>query len=334
MILAGDIGGTKTNIALLVANAGQRRPSVVREHSYPSRDYPALEHIVREFLAGETSAPDIEGACFGIAGPVVTQVCRSTNLPWVIEAAAMAASFGIPRVTLINDLEATAEGIAALDPNELETLSAGTPPTELAPAAVVAAGTGLGMAQLLPQDGEWIPAASEGGHVDFAPRNTVEMDLLHFMLKRHQRVSVERIVSGPGLHALYDFFRSRPSASPNPELAQAIAADPAEAPGLISTAALEKRCPVCVQALDQFVICYGACAGNVGLTTLSSGGMYLGGGIPPKILPKLRDGTFLSAFTHKGRLSSVLETMPVHVMLNPKAALLGAARRALRDLRG
>ena len=179
-------------------------------------------------------------------------------------------------------------------------------------------------------EGHWIPVASEGGHVDFAPRNALEIQLLEFLLGDHARVSVERVVSGPGLFNLFRFFAKRGGKTPNPSVVSAIEDDESEAPAIISTAALERRCPACVAALDQFVVSYGATAGDLGLTTISSGGVYVGGGIAPKILSKLRDGAFMRAFTTKGRLSPVLERMPVHVILNPETALLGAARRAVR----
>jgi glucokinase len=186
------------------------------------------------------------------------------------------------------------------------------------------------MAILQPVAGEWIPAASEGGHMDFAPRNPQEMALLGFLLSRFEHVSTERVVSGPGLHAVYDFLVARAQLTPNADLARAISHDASEAPALISNAALSAQCPVCVSALDLWVECYAAAAGNLGLLALSAGGMYLGGGIAPKILSKLQDPAFLKAFTSKGRLSPVLQRMPVHVILNPKTPLLGAARRALR----
>lgn len=330
MILAGDIGGTKTNIALFAAEGGAR-PQLVREHSYASTDHTGLEQIVSHFLTEPPQAP-LQGACFGIAGPVIAGRCETPNLPWVVEAKALQEKFGFPRVTLINDLEALAEGIAALEPGELATLNSGSQVSrELQPGAVIAAGTGLGMAILQPVAGQWIPAASEGGHMDFAPRNPQEMALLGFLLARFERVSIERVVSGPGLHAVYDFCVARGQGSPNPDLARSIAADPAEAPALISNAALAGQCSTCVSALNLWVECYAAAAGNLGLVALSSGGMFLGGGIAPKILSKLQEGAFLSAFTSKGRLSPVLERMPVHVILNPKTPLLGAARRGLRS---
>jgi glucokinase len=333
MILAGDIGGTKTNIALF-AQGSNARPTLVREQSFASPEHTGLARIVAKFLAEGPSTP-IQSACFGIAGPVIAGRCETPNLPWVIEAKALQTEFSLPRVTLINDLEALAEGIAALEPFELCTLNPGAKlpnqtDAELLPGAVIAAGTGLGMAILQPVAGQWLPAASEGGHMDFAPRNPLEMALLGFLLTRFERVSTERVVSGPGLHAVYDFFVARAQQQPNPEIARAIAADPAEAPAAISAAAVAGQCPVCVAALNLWVECYAATAGNLGLLALSSGGMFLGGGIAPKILSKLQEPAFRVAFSSKGRLSPVLERMPVHVILNAKTPLLGAARRALR----
>lgn len=331
MILAGDIGGTKTNIALFAAEQGTR-PKLIREQSYASAEYGGLAQIVSRFIGEANDAPP-RSACFGIAGPVIAGRCETPNLPWVIEAKSLQEQFGLPRVTLINDLEALAEGIATLHPGELATLNTGAKQgSALQPGAVIAAGTGLGMAILQPVANQWIPAASEGGHMDFAPRNPQEMALLGFLLTRFEHVSIERVLSGPGLHAVYEFLVARAQTKPNPELAQAIAANAGEAPALISNAALAGQCPVCVSALNLWVECYGATAGNLGLVALSSGGMFLGGGIAPKILSKLQEPAFLAAFTSKGRLSPVLVQMPVHVILNPKTPLLGAARRALREL--
>jgi glucokinase len=329
MILAGDIGGTKTNIALFASEPGAR-PKLIREQSYASTEHSGLEQILSHFLT-ESPGTSLHSACFGIAGPVIAGRCETPNLPWVIEAKALREKFSLPRVTLINDLEALAEGIPALQGDELATLNPGTPVgSDLQPGAVIAAGTGLGMAILQPVAGQWIPAASEGGHMDFAPRNPQEMALLGFLLSRFEHVSTERVVSGPGLLAVYDFLVARAQLQPNADLARAIASNAAEAPALISNAALAKQCPVCASALDLWVECYAATAGNLGLLALSAGGMYLGGGIAPKILNKLQEPAFLNAFTSKGRLSSVLQRMPVHVILNPKTPLLGAARRARR----
>ncbi|HEX2881205.1 MAG TPA: glucokinase [Polyangiaceae bacterium] len=330
MILAGDIGGTKTNIAMFASEPGAR-PQLIREQSYASSEHTGLEQILTRFLA-ESPNGALRSACFGIAGPVIAGRCETPNLPWVIEAKALQEKFGLPHVTLINDLEALAEGIPALQGNELATLNPGTRVgSDLQPGAVIAAGTGLGMAILQPVAGQWIPAASEGGHMDFAPRNPQEMALLGFLLSRFEHVSTERVVSGPGLHAVYDFLVARGQLKPDAGLARSIASNAAEAPALISNAALAKQCPVCVSALDLWVECYAATAGNLGLLALSAGGLYLGGGIAPKILSKLQEPAFLNALTSKGRLSPVLQRMPVHVILNPKTPLLGAARRALRS---
>ncbi|HKO92079.1 MAG TPA: glucokinase, partial [Polyangiaceae bacterium] len=238
---------------------------------------------------------------------------------------------GVQAVTLINDLEATAERVATLGEQDVCVLNPGQRRAgPLTNGAVIAAGTGLGMAVLHPIDGAWWPVASEGGHVDLAPRNELEMDLLRFLLKRHQRVSVERVLSGPGLWALYEFFEARGSSTPNPTVRAELQAADADGPRIVSEAALAGRCPVANAALDLFVSIYGAAAGNLGLMAVSTGGMFIGGGIAPKILPRLQQGLFLEAFTHKGRLSPLLQAMPVHVVLDDDAALQGAARRGVR----
>jgi glucokinase len=205
------------------------------------------------------------------------------------------------------------------------------PAGPLTSGAVIAAGTGLGMAILHPIAGAWWPVASEGGHIDLAPRNETEIELLRFLLRRHQRVSVERVVAGPGVAGLYEFFLERGERTPNPEVRAALAAaDITDAPRIVGEAALQKRCPVADQALDQFVELYGAAAGNLALMAVATGGVFVGGGIAPKILERLKAGGFMAAFTNKGRLSPLLKDIPVSVILDPDAGLLGAARRGIR----
>jgi glucokinase len=336
VIVAADIGGTKTSVALLEspreAAEAERTPGVLQSAKYHSSQYDGLTAILREFLQTHDIAPrGVKRVCAGIAGPVVEGHVETPNLPWTVDAADLRRALGVGAVTLINDLEATAERAATLGEGDVFTLNRGRRPAgPLTSGAVIAAGTGLGMAVLHPIDGAWWPVASEGGHVDLAPRNELEMELLRFLLARHARVSVERVLSGPGLVTLYEFFVSRGSERPNAEVAALLRAQDADGPRIVSEAALEGRCPVANLALDLFVSLYGAAAGNLGLMAVSTGGLFVGGGIAPKILPRLRQGGFMAAFVAKGRLSPLLESMPVQVILDADAALLGAARRAIR----
>jgi glucokinase len=336
VIIAADIGGTKTNVALLESpkdSSDAARTSVpLRRSKYQSSQYPGLTAILGEFLAAHDIAPrSVSRVCAGIAGPVVEGHVETPNLPWSVDAAELRRSLGVGAVTLINDLEATAERAATLTDADVFVLNRGRRPSgPLTNGAVVAAGTGLGMALLHPIDGAWWPVASEGGHVDLAPRNELEVELLRFLLKRHRRVSIERVVSGPGLVALYEFFAQRADHTPNAEVLAELRAVGADAPRVVAEAALEGRCRVASSALDLFVAQYGAVAGNLALMAVSTGGMFVGGGIAPKILARLEGGAFMESFTNKGRLSPLLESMPVQVILDADAALMGAARRAVR----
>jgi glucokinase len=336
VIIAADIGGTKTNVALLEPPRGtgdaNKAPVLVARAKYVSSQHAGLTAILSDFLSTYDIAPrSVRRVCAGIAGPIVEGRVETTNLPWSVDAAEMKQSLSVGAVTLINDLEATAERAAILTEADVFVLNRGRRPAgALTNGAVIAAGTGLGMALLHPIDGAWWPVPSEGGHIDLAPRNELEMDLLRFLLKRHRRVSVERVVAGPGLVALYDFFVERREESPDPGTAEALAAKDADAPRIVSEAALEGRCPVANRALDLFISVYGAAAGNLALMAVSTGGMFIGGGIAPKILERLKAGAFMEAFTNKGRLSPLLELMPVQVILDADAALIGAARRAIR----
>jgi glucokinase len=336
VIVAADIGGTKTSVALLETPADKAAASkssvILQRARYHSAQYPGLTEIVREFLNTHDISPrSVRRVCAGVAGPVVEGHVETPNLPWSVDAAEMRRALGVGAVSLMNDLEATAERAATLGPEDVCTLNPGKLRSgPLTNGAVIAAGTGLGMAILHPIDGAWWPVASEGGHVDLAPRNEVEIDLLRFLNQRHPRVSLERVLSGPGLFALYEFFEARSPRAANPEVRAELGAPDADAPRIVSEAALAGRCPVANDALNLFVSVYGAAAGNLGLMAVSTGGMFIGGGIAPKILPRLRDGQFLAAFTNKGRLSPLLESMPVQVILDEDAGLMGAARRGVR----
>ena len=323
MILAGDIGGTKTNLGLFETSNGAL--GLHAQQSYPSRGHVGLEVIVSQFL--EDKDARITAACFGVAGPIVDEQVVTPNLPWIVSADTLARTLGLARVALINDLEATAHGIPALKADEFFTLNEGI--VMPGNAALVAAGTGMGVASLFWDGRRHQPSASEGGHIDFAPRNPLESDMLRYMLKKYSRVSVERIVSGPGLFNVYEFLRDSGYASESAELAARFAAE--DPSSVISKSALAGECRLCVKALDMFVAIYGAFAGNVALVLKATGGVFIGGGIAPKILEKLKDGTFIGAFMDKGRMSSLVATVPVRVILNDKTALLGAARVAAEN---
>lgn len=322
MILAGDVGGTKSHLALFAPGASPRTPAL--EHKVQSRDYPSLEALTREFLT--TAAARVSSAVLGIAGPVVDNRCETTNLPWAMDGASLSEALGGVRVTLMNDLEATAWGLEVLSVADLEVLQAGvaTPGNR----AVIAAGTGLGEALLVWDGARWHPSASEGGHTDFAPRDALEDELLQWLRGKHARVSYERVLSGPGLADLYRFLGATRRGTEPPGMAARFAAAPDPA-AVVTAAALDGSCERARLALGKFVEIYGAEAGNLALKTLAVAGLFVGGGIAPRIRPALRDGAFLEAFRHKGRLSPMLARVPVSLILDPQTALWGAAARAL-----
>jgi len=321
VILAGDVGGTKTRLALYEPAASVREP--VLEQRLASREYASLAALVHGFLAGAPARP--RRAVLGVAGPVVGQRVEATNLPWRIVAAELGAGLGGIPVRLVNDLEATAWGLPLLDASEVETLHPGEP--QPGNRALIAAGTGLGEAVLVWDGTTWRPSASEGGHADFAPRDALEDELLRWLRQRHGRVSYERVLSGPGLAELYRFLAAtgRGDASGDVAARFEAAADPG---AVVSAAALDGSCGRARLALERFVSIYGAEAGNLALQALAVNGVYLGGGIAPRILPFLRSGGFLEAFRDKGRLAPVLARIPVTVLRDDRAALWGAARLA------
>jgi glucokinase len=326
MILAGDIGGTKTNLAFF-EEVSPLKIGVLE--SFPSREHGSLDEIVREFVGRRGLS--VQHACFGIAGPVKHGRTETTNLPWVVEASTLAQELGIATAWLINDLEANAYGIAALQPEDFLVLHAGAPDAE-GNAAIIAAGTGLGEAGLYWDGERHHPFACEGGHADFAPTDDLETELLAWLRKQWEHVSWERVVSGPGLHNIYTFLRDRaggPAGAAPPPSSTPAPSEPPDSPAAIAQAALAGTCPLCVEALDLCVRLYGAEAGNLALKVMATGGLYVGGGIAPKIRAKMEDGTFVKAFLAKGRMRPLLEGMPVRVILNDKTALLGAARCAL-----
>ncbi len=325
-VLAGDIGGTKSNLGLFEAADGELR--MVRSARFQSAEFPGLPAMIEAFMAGEGAAGKLEAACFGIPGPVIDNRASTPNLAWLVDGAVVAAEAGVPAVTLINDLVATAEGIPLLRPDEVAVLQPGIPDAE-GNRALIAAGTGLGMG-FIPRVGDgWVPVPSEGGHMDFAPRTEEEIGLLRHLRERFGRVSVERVVSGPGLFNIYQYLRDVVRLPESPEVRQSLARgeDPARVIGEAGMAGPD-GCPICFRALEMFVAAYGAVAGNLALLGTATAGIWLGGGIAPKILPRLVDGLFLQTFTAKGRFVPYLEKVPVRVVLNDQAALLGAARHA------
>jgi glucokinase len=317
MLLAGDVGGTKTYLGLFAPGPDRPHPSLVRE--FATLAYPSLPAMIEAFLrgAGERSI-DIQAACYGVAGPVTGRVARMTNVPWPIDGDALAERFDVERTHLLNDLEAMAHAVPVLEPNELEVLQEGVAqPT--GNAALIAAGTGLGEALLHNLDGRFIPSASEGGHADFAARTPRELDFVRDLTRQYGRAQVEHVVSGPGLTNLFHFTHAHRCDAVGRGARQA------DLPALVTTSALERRCPYCVETLDLFVSAYGAEAGNLALRTVATAGVYVGGGIAPKILPALKGGLFLEAFRAKEPLVDLLATIPVSVVLNRRAGLLGAA---------
>jgi len=326
-LLAGDIGGTKTTLGVFSSQGGPRKP--LAEATFASADYPSLEALAAEFLAQADVA--VTRASFGVAGPVVGGRADVTNLPWIVDETALADTLGLRCARLLNDLDAIGHAVPVLDQSDLRTLHQGRPDRR-GPIAIVAPGTGLGEA-FLTWDGSWYEAhASEGGHADFAPRDELQIGLLRYLLRNLERVSYERVCSGNGLSNIYRYLRDAGYAEEPPWLRQQLSAAEDPAP-VIANAALDKKppCPLCVATLETFVAILGAEAGNLALKVVATGGVYLGGGIPPRILPALEKGLFLEAFRAKGRLSELIAPIPVHVILNPRTALLGAAQHGLEQ---
>jgi glucokinase len=317
VILAGDVGGTKTLLGLF--DFAPRRPVAVDVRSFPTAEFEDLPEVVATFLKQRGGAPAVKAACFGVAGPIADQVAHLTNVPWTISAAKITRKFNMPHVRLLNDLEAMAHAIPVLEAEELHTLQ----PGDGRPggnAAIIAAGTGLGASTLPHVNGRFRPVATEGGHADFAARNDREIGVLQMLLRDFGRVSLEHVVSGPGIVNLYRFTHGD-----TPCGKMDGGADLDQAPPLISQSAMKGTCQRCVDAMDLFASAYGAAAGNLALWAMATAGVYLGGGIAPQILPVLAKGGFLAAFNDKAPMENLLRSMPVQVILNPQAALLGAA---------
>ncbi len=320
-ILAGDVGGTKTNLALFEPQGGQLLRREMR--SFPSRDYPALEAILGEFLSG---APPVGRVCLGVAGPVTAGRSRLTNLPWVVDSEKVRAASGARQAFLLNDLQAMAFAVPFIPPDGVAVLQEGKADPD-GTIGVIAAGTGLGEAFLVRAGAAWLPRATEGGHVDFAPRGELQVRLRKSLEALHGRVSVERILSGPGLEAIYRFLRDSEGVAEAPGAESPLSSD--DPPRAIAQEGIARDSGACREALRLFVSVYGAQAGNFALQIMASGGIWLGGGIAPAILPALSWGEFLDGFRDKGRFREFLSGVPVKVILDDTAALLGAARYAL-----
>jgi len=338
IVLAGDIGGTKTLLRLAEPDGTAWRS--LYEQRFASANYASFSDVLREFLAQAQQhlgdLPNLSAACFGIAGPVRDRRSQLTNLGWAFDSDRLATEFNIPKISLINDFVAVGYGVLGLQPHDLHTLQHGNV-MERSPIGVIGAGTGLGEAYLGWNGDRYEVYATEGGHTDFAPRNELEIELLKYLQKRHDRVSVERVVSGMGIVAIYQFLRDRQVAPESPEIAEKVrqweAGDvESGAAAAIANAALA-NCGInsetngdqlATKTMQMFVEAYAAEVGNLALKLIPNGGLYIAGGIAPKILPLLQDGTFLRILKGKGRVSPVLEDIPIHIVLNPEVGLIGA----------
>ncbi|MEM9153648.1 MAG: glucokinase [Cyanobacteria bacterium P01_F01_bin.33] len=339
--LAGDIGGTKTLLRLSRTTGSGSNSTLepLLERRYASADFPDLVPIVRQFCReaeqqGQLQAGELKTACFAIAGPVVNDTAKLTNLVWELQTGRLERELKLERARLINDFAAIGYGVTALPAKDLATLQK-APTQPKAPIAVIGAGTGLGEAYLAWEGDRYQVRPSEGGHAGFAPHSEVEVRLLEYLLQRHERVSVERVVSGQGIVAVYQFLRDTEFAPEREDIAKAVRHweqnRSADAAAAISQAAADESDRLCVETLSTFVAAYGSAAGDFAVTVLPYGGLFVAGGIAPKILPMLqKSDRFIKAFRHKGRLSPVLEKIPVRVVLDPKVGLLGAARVAAR----
>jgi glucokinase len=329
MLLAGDVGGTKTNLGIYSGDGGPRKPLI--ESTLPSIRFSSLEELVSEFLSG--ASIEIERASFGVAGPVLGGRARITNLPWVIEEARLRKTIGIDSVKIMNDLEAIAYGVTILEGEDLHTLNEGTP-VDRGAMAVIAPGTGLGEAFLIWEGDRYRACPSEGGHADFGPNSDLEIDLLRYLRKKFGHVSLERVCSGQGLPNVYAYLKESGYAEEQDWLAQKLSSADDPTPVIVNTAlSAERRCELCSTTLEIFISALGAEAGNLALKVMATGGVYLGGGIPPRILSLLDEGTFMERFRNKGRFSELVSRIPVHVICNPKIALMGAALSGLEIAR-
>jgi glucokinase len=326
MLIAGDIGGTKTLLALYVPEAGARRP--IAQAEFHSADYQSLDDVVRAFVA-QTKIP-VEAACFDVAGPVIGGRARLTNLPWVLDEAAMQQTLGLKRVMLLNDLKAVAYAVPHLLAGDVHTINEGRADPQGA-MAVIAPGTGLGEAFLIWDGAKYIACSSEGGHGDFGPSDITQGALWRYLSDRYGHVGYERVCSGSGLPNIYEFLRDTGHAPEPPAFAAKLAAAADRTPIIMQAALQNPPDALCAGTLDLFVSILGAEAGNLALKVLATGGLYLGGGIPPRILANLNDGRFMRAFVNKGRFADLLAKIPVKV-ITTQAALLGAALYGLDQI--
>jgi glucokinase len=325
IVLAGDVGGTKTRLGLFEVTRGRLR--LLIEKIYLSKNYKGLENILIDFLKGRKR---IASACFGVAGPVTQEVVIATNLPWWIDIQSLQKTLPIKKVEVTNDLVANAYGISVLKKSDFEILNVGK--IKKGNQALISAGTGLGEAILFWDGKQHVPSPSEGGHSEFGPRNHLETELFHYLSDTFDHVSYERVLSGEGLFHIYQFLKSSKRVGKEPLwLSEKMKSeDPAE---VISEMACLRKNRLCMKALDLFTTIYGAAAGNLALQVMAIGGVFIGGGIAPKIIWKLKDGTFVKAFKNKGRLSHIVAPIPVKVIMNERTALLGAASRAMALLK-
>ncbi len=317
MILAGDIGGTKTVLALFDDRTAP--PRIIWRNRFTSAEFGGIEELLRRFM--RDCRQPVEGVCLGVAGPVVDGRCRTTNLPWTVDSGGIAASLDVASVELINDIEAMTYGVAMIRDGALQTIGDGSPEAG-GSVAVIAAGTGLGEGAACWDGGRHVPVSGEGGHTDFAPRNDIEIELLRYLLGKYPRVGWERILSGPGLVNIYHFLRDSGRGREPDWLAREMA--DGDAPAVITRAALKRGDPLSTDALRLFVSLYGAEAGNLALKIKATGGVYVGGGIAPRIVESLCDGTFMAAFLDKDRMRPLMEKIRVRVVLDTDCALLGA----------
>jgi len=330
-VLAADVGGTRTTVAL--ALEGRPWPGVTTQAIYESQRFQSLKTIIEDFLARPDVAPHCKGvraACFSVAGPVAMNSVTLTNLGWKVRGDGLAAELGVPEVKLINDFAAAGMGIPRLAPTELDTLQEGYPVAQ-GTRLIIGAGTGLGSGFLTAHGEGYVAHASEAGHADFAPIDELQDRLLVYLRRTFGRVSYERVVSGPGLMRIFSYLQESGAGIPSKQLQEA-ARNNADTAGVIGEFGLAKRDPLAVRALDLFAAAYGAFAGNMALATLARGGVYLAGGIAPKLAAKLKEGDFMRAFHGKGRFAELLSTMPVYIIMNPRVGLLGAAIEAQRML--
>ncbi len=328
IILAGDIGGTKTNLGLFEQTTPGGELRKLEEKTVPTNSVGSPEELMSDYVRNRPTPVKVDTAAFGIAGPVTNGVCQGENLPWKreIRATALAEALGVKRASLLNDLAATANGVRFLKDEQVVTIYEGQP-VERGTLAVIAAGTGLGEAALIWQGTDYEPLALEGGHTDLAVRNEEEIELLKFLLTVERPVNQEAVLCGSGLFNVYRFLQSTGRYQEPADLAgQIAAATEKDKPGLVSMFGQQKKSPIYEKALDLFVSMYGARAGNLAMTLMATGGVYIGGGIAPKNLEKLKDGTFMKAFLDKGFFRRFMEKMPVHVVMEQKTALIGAAQ--------